>query len=204
MGAYRALGFRCLVCGGPRVALDVPGVLPSERTNADLRRAASEQTKQLVFGAAGLALAGMGLLALLVTSIVFISASPAPLLTLAGYLASSAPLATGLYALTRAARARKVRTEALHAAQVSALTDVQALTGSLDAKRVSEIMRIPPEGAELLLAEASVATLLSEAPLQRFRLDTPLGAADRTVLADPDGSDLEEPRQRTTRGDTEI
>jgi hypothetical protein len=201
--AHSALGFRCLVCGGPRVALDVPSVVPSEQTNQALQRAGNEQTQQLMFGAAGFALAGMGLLALLVTSVVVLSTSAPALLTLAAYLASVVPLATGLYALARAGRARRVRGEALRAAQVSALADVQALTGLLDARRVSEIMRIAPERAELLLAEASVAALLQEAPLPRYRVDAPGAAAPSTVLAEP-GHELEQPRGRTARGDTEI
>lgn len=198
-----APGFRCLVCGGPRVALNIPSVVPSARTNVELRNAGAEQTKRLVFGAAGLALAGMGVLALLVTSVVLLSTNPTAWLTLAAYVASSVPLATGFYALARAGRASKAGAEALRAAQVSALGDVQAVTGVLEAKRVSEIMRITPERAELLLAEASVATLLNEAPLPRVRVDSPK-APERTVLADLDPSELEEPRGRTARGDTEI
>lgn len=200
---HPTLGFRCLVCGGPRVALDVQNVSPSARTRAALESAGKEQTKNLMFQAGGLVLSGMGLLALLIATVVVASTSPSALLTLAAYAAGSVPLIAGLFALARAASARKLRGQAVRTAQVSALGDVQASLGLLDAARVSQIMRIGPEQAELLLAEASVATYLNEAPAPRVRVDA---STSGTVLGD--SAELEETAAtehgRTTRGETEI
>jgi len=200
---HPTLGFRCLVCGGPRVALDVQNVSPSARTRAALESAGREQTKHLMFQAGGLVLSGMGLLALLIATVVVLSTGPNALLTIAAFGAGCVPLIAGLFALARAAGARKLRGQAVHAAQVSALGDVQAVLGLLDAARVSQVMRIPPEQAELLLAEASVATYLNEGPAPRVRVD---GSTSGTVLGD--SAELEETAAtehgRTTRGDTEI
>lgn len=204
---HAALGFRCLVCGGPRVALDVQGVAPSARTDAALQTAGQEQTKHRMLSAAGFALGGMGLLALLITSLVVLSTSPSALLVATAYLASAVPFIVGMLALARAASARELRAQALRSARVSALSDVQAVTGELPAERVSTIMRISPEQAELLLAEASVASYLNEAPAPRVRVGL-AGDADgshETELAESAAEPLEErANARRRHGDTEI
>ena len=201
---HATLGFRCLVCGGPRVALDVGGVSPSAPTVAALRSAGKSQTENLLYSSAGFVLTGMGMLALLIASLVVLTASPGLVPTLAAYLGALVPTVAGLLALGRAGTVRKLRGQALRAAEVSALGDVQAVTGPLDAKRVSEIMRLAPERAELLLAEASVATLLGQGPAPRVRVPafapTELGTAAQDEPAVP----LTEARGRTVRGDTEI
>lgn len=176
---HPTLGFRCLVCGGPRVALGVPNVALSQRTNGVLTGAGREQTKHLMFSAAGFMLAGMGALALLVATVVVLSAATGPLSTLALFAAASVPLAAGAAALVGARAARRRRGEALRAAELSALVDMLAVTGPLDAAKVAELMRITPERAELLLASASVESLLAAAPA-RLRVEAP-GA---TVLGD--------------------
>lgn len=186
---HSSLGFRCLVCGGPRVALDVQGVRPSERTNAALQQAGTEQTKHLMFSAAGFSLVGMGLLALLVTSLVVVSVAPSALLAATAYLASVVPVAVGAFALSRAAGARKQRSGALRSAQVSALADVQTVTGVLTTARVSEVLRISGEQAELLLAEASVASYLNEAPAPRVRVHAAEPALDAATELPPPTED---------------
>lgn len=159
---HRALGFRCLVCGGPRIAFDVADVTPSEATQALLKTAGLEQTKHLMFSAAGFLLAGMGALALAIAAAVVAAAAPGLAATFAAYLAAGTPLAAGLLALGRAAKARRLRAEALRAAQVSALGDVQAVKGGLSAEHAGQLLRVGSEPAELLLAEASVSELLEE------------------------------------------
>ncbi|MES1186091.1 MAG: zinc ribbon domain-containing protein [Myxococcales bacterium] len=197
---HRTLGFRCLVCGGPRIALGVPNVTLSPRTTGALTSAGSEQTKQIMFSAAGFMLAGMGALALLIAAVVVLSATPGPLSTLALFLAASVPLAAGLLALVGARAARARRDETLRAAELSALGDLQAVTGALSAARVAELMRVTPERAEMLLASASVENLLAGPP-PRLRVEAP-GA---TVLGDQ-AELAEAAAERGTlpaRGDTE-
>ncbi len=168
---HAALGFRCLVCGGPRIAFDVEGVTPSEATQALLKAAGVEQTKHVMFSAAGFLLAGMGVLALVIAAAVVSTAAPGLVATLATYLAAAMPLIAGLVALGRAATARRLRAEALRSAQVSALGDVQAVTGALNAGQAGQLLRVHAEPAELLLAEASVNELLEE-PTKTLRGDT--------------------------------
>lgn len=202
---HGTLGFRCLVCGGPRVALNLPGVTLGARTRSALTSAASEQTKHLMFSAAGFLLAGMGALAVLIASAVVLTASPEPWATLATYVAAGAPLVAGLWALARARTARMLRGEGLRTAQISALADVQATTGPLTAAQVADALRISPERAELLLAELSVAALLDEAPPPRLRVDAPAATelgAPATQLAEPAFEQQTLPA-RTARGDTE-
>lgn len=201
---HAALGFRCLVCGGPRVALDISGVTPSPATLAALKGAAKRQTEHVMYSAAGWVLTAMGALALLIATLVVAAASPGVLPALAAYAAALVPGVAGLFALVRAARARSHRAEALHAAQVGALGDVQAVTGVLDAKRAAEILRLSPERAELLLAEASVAALLEHGPAPRVRVSGTLHAPAAPTAFDERASDVSSPGARTVRGDTEI
>jgi|GEM_PF-5124246 len=201
-----ALGFRCLVCGGPRIALDSAEVSLSARTNQALANAGTEQTKHLMFSAAGYLLAGMGALALVVAAIVELAVKPGVAAIIAAYLAAAVPFAAGLFSLAGARAARKRRGEALRLAQVSAVSDVQAVKGALSAADAAELLRIGPERAELLLAEASVASLLEEVPATRLRVEAPAPTRPGpTELQAPETelSDNEPPRQ-TTRGDTEI
>lgn len=170
---HAALGFRCLVCGGPRIALDIQGVEPSVRTNEALRSAGREQTQHVMFSAAGFALVGMGTLAVLVATLAVLATSPGALLAVAAYAASAVPLVTGAFALSRAAKARKNRGDAILRARVSALGDVQAVTGVLPAPRVTEVLRLSTEAAELVLAEASIASYLNEGPAPRVRVEEP-------------------------------
>jgi len=199
---HPALGFRCLVCGGPRVALGLPNATLSARTNAALTGAGREQTKHVMFSAAGFLLAGMGALAMLVATVVVLATATGPLSTAAIYLAASVPLGAGIFALVGARSARARRSEALRAAEVSALSDLQAVAGPLDAVKVAELMRVGPERAELLVAAASVENLLGAAPAPRLRVD----AAGNTQLGD--AAELADAAAEATRpparGDTEV
>ena len=177
---HPTLGFACRVCGGPRIAMGARFVVPSHATKTALVAAGREQTKHLVFSAAGFLLSGMGTLGLVIASIAVFAASPGLVPSLAAFLAASVPFAVGLLALRRAAQARTQRGEALHAARVAALGDVQAVTGPLDATRAADVLRLDPEQAELLLAERSVLALLRDAPEPRLRVEP----AQATVLDD--------------------
>lgn len=201
---HPALGFRCLVCGGPRVALGLPNVALGARTSAALTSAGSEQTKHVMFSAAGFLLAGMGALALLIATVVVLSAAPGPLSTLAIYLAAGVPLGAGLLALTGARAARSRRSEALRAAEVSALADLQAVTGTLGAAKVAELMRISPDRAELLLAAASVESFLDTSPAPRLRVEAPAAAPTQLGNEAELAETAAEAAARTARGDTEI
>jgi hypothetical protein len=203
---HSTLGFRCLVCGGPRIALDSADVSLGPQTTQALTNAGTEQTKNLMFSAAGYLLSGMGALALVLAAVVELAVSPGVAAIVAAYVAAAVPLAAGLFSLAGARAARKRRTEALRLAQVSALSDVQAVKGALSAAAVAQLMRISPERAELLVAEASVASLLDEVPAARLRVDAPAPTKPGpTELGAPETELSEtEPPGKTARGDTEI
>lgn len=195
--AHRALGFRCRVCGGPRVVVDVPEVSLGAPTSAALKEAGREHTKHWLLTAAGSALLGAGALGLLVAAVVVLAAAPGLVATLATFLGASIPLLAGTWTLRSAATARHARDEALRNARLGALHDAQAVLGQLDGARIAELMRLDVEQAELLSAEASVASLLEQAALPRVRV-----AATAPPLAD-DPLASEEPSVMTERRDTE-
>jgi hypothetical protein len=198
--SHPTLGFVCRVCGGPRVAVDARFAVPSHTTTTALVAAGREQTKHLMFSAAGLLLGGMGALGLIIAAVVVLAASPGLVPSLAAFLAASVPFAAGLLALRRAAQARARRAEALHSARVAALGDVQAVTGPLDATRAAELLRLDPEQAELLLAERSVLALLKGEPEPRLRVEPP----QATVLDDSVTEAETGPQTEKQRGQTEI
>lgn len=198
---HGALGFRCLVCGGPRVVVEAAGVELSVATRTALKSAKTAHTKHLVLSAAGFSLLGMGGLSLLVASAVLLAASPGLLLTLLTLLACCVPLAGGAWGLMRAAAARRARGEALYTARSGALADAQAVLGPLDAQQAAQLLRIDADQAELLLAEASVASLLEQAAPPRMRVADAEAQPART----PDAASAEatEPAAANQRATTE-
>jgi hypothetical protein len=195
---HPALGFRCLVCGGPRVLVDAAGVELSGATRAALKSAKTHHTKQLLLSAAGFSLLGMGGLSLLMASAVLLAVSPGLLLTLFTLLACCVPLAGGAWGLMRAAAARQTRSEALHSAGSSALADAQAVLGPLDAQQAAQLLRVDADQAELLLAEASVASLLAQAAPPRTRVAEGLPA----TTPDAPSADSTEPAVANVRATT--
>lgn len=165
---HSGLGFRCAVCGGPRLTLESQ-LASSERFEQRLRSAGKAHTRHLMFTAAGLVLLGLGSLALLVATLVVLTATPGALAALLALIACSVPIACGLWALGRAAAARRERATALHDARLAALAEAEPALGPLDATRAAELLQIGVDEAELLLAEVSVAALL-EPPAPRRRI----------------------------------
>jgi hypothetical protein len=204
-----ALGFRCLVCGGPRVAIDIAGVALGPSVDRALTSARRQHRRHLAFSAAGLVLASLGGLGLLIASVVALTTSLGLVPALALLLGAALPLGAGAWALRRAASAREQRGRALHDARVTALANAQAVTGVLDGAQVAEAFRLEPGQAELLLAEASVATLLNEAPAPRLRVAEAAGftqAGDESAglaLTEPGDELAAAPEQRARKGDTE-
>jgi hypothetical protein len=146
--------------------------------------------------AAGLLLAGMGALSLLVATLAALSPIGPALVKVGVMAAASVPGVVAFVALRFAATARRRRAVALHAARLSALADARAVTAPLDAARAASLLRIDPEQAELLLAEVSVAALLQPGPEPRLRVEPPVA----TVLDDDDAA----PNTEKQRGRTEV
>jgi len=70
---------------------------------------------------------------------------------------------------------------------------------------VVQLLRISPERAELLLAEASVASMLEEAPAPRLRVAAPTPTRPASATENHGlETEIGEPAGKTVRGDTEI
>jgi hypothetical protein len=110
-----ALGFCCVVCGGPRLSSELPQAEPP--VSELLESAGRQQTKHLMFSAAGAVLLGMGALALVVVNGVVAVAAPGTLPSLAAYAGASVPTLSGIVVLVGAAKARTLRARALRDAE---------------------------------------------------------------------------------------
>jgi LSD1 subclass zinc finger protein len=170
----RQLGFSCLVCGGPRLPLNLPEGAPavelSSSTQNSLKIAAKHHTRQLMFRLAGWFLLGLFGLTALIATLVVLLASPGVVLSVLSAVLAAAPGVTAFMAFAQAAGLRRLRAAALHEAELGGLADVQAALGPLDAARAAEIFGITGEHAELLLAEASVGAMLGALPEPRVRV----------------------------------
>jgi hypothetical protein len=153
--------FRCRSCGGPRVP---PSESPiSEAEVALLRSARSEQLRAGAFrGGAGFALAS-GAVSLLVTLIVFLITTPAPVAKVAAVVASLVPFALSFFALRRArSHTRKFEAALQQAWLLAATRLVAAHGGQLTAKELARLLRVDEARAELLLAEVSVHDFITQ------------------------------------------
>jgi hypothetical protein len=152
---------RCRSCGGPRIP---PSESPvSEAEVALLRSARSEELRASAFRVgAGFAFVSGGV-SLLVTLIVFLVTSPAPIAKLAALLASLVPFALAFFALRRArSHARKFEAALQQAWLLAASRLVAAHSGQLSAKGLAQRLRVDEPRAELLLAEVSVHDFITQ------------------------------------------
>ncbi|HEY4106958.1 MAG TPA: hypothetical protein VGM44_23825 [Polyangiaceae bacterium] len=177
------LGYtRCRSCGAPRVP---PEAGPSPTSEVELLQTARrEQLRAGAFRAgSGFAL-GSGLLSLLVTSVVLLAISPAPLAKAFAIFASLVPLVLGFLAFRKAKAHRKKFERTLQQVWLSAASRVVSSDGGqVTSADLARVLRIDEPRAELLLAELSVQDLSApEAP------EAPAARAAKvrvTELADP-------------------
>ncbi|HET7545860.1 MAG TPA: hypothetical protein VFK05_38595 [Polyangiaceae bacterium] len=179
---------RCRSCGGPRI---VPSESPiSDAEIALLHSARSEQLRAGALRAgAGFALASGGV-SLLVTLVVFLVASPAPLAKVAALLASAIPFLLSFFTARSAKnRARKVEAALQQAWFLAASRLVRAQGRGLGAKDLARLLRVDEARAELLLAEVNVQDFMQQPPELAARVRV-------TELADP--ADLDAPAETTS------
>ncbi|MGC4089713.1 MAG: zinc ribbon domain-containing protein [Polyangiaceae bacterium] len=160
---------RCRVCGGPRIALDDPGIVRSgnevpwleQAQRAALGISLTRFGSYAAWGAAGLVLLLSGLLGLALSSVV-----PAlTVLAMAGALGG-----LGFFLNRWAARASKAQLSALEQARQLVATDILRQRPELEPAELGRMLGLDPEHTELLLAELKVGELLSGEPI-RQRLD---------------------------------
>jgi hypothetical protein len=170
------LGFRCRVCGGPRVPVDDPAALRSGREIRLLEQVRRDDVRASLFRAGGAVLFASFGLSLLVTLFVLAVASPGLFGTLGALAACSVPLFLATYAWRRGKKARAAASEALDKAWLLVASDVVRAKGKeLEAAELAKTMRIDEARAEHLLAELSVndfvhARVASDAAADRVRI----------------------------------
>jgi len=152
---------RCRSCGGPRIA---PSDSPiSEAEISLLRSARSEQLRASAFRAgSGFALAS-GVVSLLVTLVVFLVTSPAPVAKVAALLASVVPFVLSLLALrSTRSHARKFEAALQQAWFLAASRLVRARGAQLTSQELARLLRVDEARAELLLAEVNVQDFMQQ------------------------------------------
>ncbi len=152
---------RCRSCGGPRIP---PSESPlSEAEIALLRSARSAQLRAGAFRAgAGFALAS-GAVSILVTWVVLLVTSPAPLARIAAVVASLVPFVLSFLALRSArSHARKFDSALQQAWFLAASRLVAAHGGQLTSKDIVRLLRVDEARAELLLAEVNVQDFMQQ------------------------------------------
>jgi hypothetical protein len=171
------LYYRCRTCGGPRVPPSAGA--PSDRETALLKTARAEQLRALAFRAGSGFVFASGLLSLLVTNVVLLATSPAPLAKAFALFASAVPLVLAFLAFRRSKMHQKRLEQALQQAWLLAAGRVAAEAGgAASAQSLAKTLRIDEARAELLLAELSVQDFVDPHAL-------PAAKVRVTELADP-------------------
>jgi hypothetical protein len=163
-------GHHCLVCGGPRVLVD-----------SEIARARSEQPLLIAARSSQRKRAGWSVSAAIAALLGVMAVGGAAVLALftnygsAGFAAfgTAALVSFGLAGLGfgRARREATAVRGAFEAAQVAVTEDLLRARGTLDVGSLSQMLHVPSEQAEQLLAQAQVETLLDDEPALRVRLD---------------------------------
>jgi hypothetical protein len=175
---HAGLGFRCRVCGGPRVPVDDPTTLRSGREIRLLAQVRRDDVRASLFRAGGAVLFASFGLSLLVTLFVLSVASPGLFGTFAALAACSVPLILASYAWRKGGKARAAAKDALDQAWLLVASDVARSKGKeLEAAELAKALRIDEARAEQLLAELSVNDFV------HARIGSDASAPDRVRIA---------------------
>jgi hypothetical protein len=185
---HRALIYRCLVCGAPRIP---EGSAPrSGREVEPLALARKEQLRSGALRAVAIFLLASGVVGSVVAVLILALVSASLLVKALALLVASVPFWLGVAALRNATLHQKELGRSLDSAWLSVLADERA-RGALDAATVARRFGVTEARAELWLAELSVQELIGEAASgaeARLRVpdeapSTPDEAADAETLA---------------------
>lgn len=168
-------GYSCLVCGGPRVLVDAPIVRPGAEKPL-LERARQLRTRRATWGVAAGVSAGIGLVALLVSSVVTLTLH---LGENGGEVAAAlvlAPLLFSFFGFSRVRMASHAVRAALESAELVVVGEIaRARGGTIEPAELAAILHVPVTRAEELSAEAQVERLLTQgepSPPARVRVDS--------------------------------
>lgn len=151
-------GYRCDVCGGPRVPVADTRVVLSGRTSDHLLRAdlARHERAKARAAAMGTGVVGAGLVLFGAAATLFFG----PLLGIPLVLLGMLAFGGTAFGLSRSASHGKGIQPAIDAAWESAAADVVASLGSATAPRLAEALGIPETRAEELLAQLEISNLV--------------------------------------------
>ena len=157
----RALRYRCLVCGGPRVPVTDTSIEPSGRERAPLATAQHARLRIGAWRVAAAVVAAFGALSLFVTLLTLAFISPGVLATTGLLAAVSVPFVLAALAWLRARRYVRDRDAAIEQAWISVASDVlREKGGELDAREIASLLRLDEAQAEQLLARLDVESIV--------------------------------------------
>lgn len=186
--AADAVRYRCKVCGGPRVVVDLPGFERSGKEKRPLDAARRWEMKRTAWRMGGWVVGGFGIIAALTALATLSVISPGLLLTLLTALMVALPFAFAAYALRSARKAGQERDHALDEAWQGVAREVVATRDEPpEAHELAEWMRVDETTAELLLAalsvDAFVRARVEDAP-PRARIASDEAAVDDAAVSD--------------------
>ncbi len=152
----RGGGYRCKLCGGPRVVSSDTELVLSGNELAPLTEARRAARARWLWFAASAATGTLGVGALVFATVLILLFEPAAFATALLLGAAVIPLLFCLWTFTRSRGARAASQRALHEARLGALRDALASGRELRAADVTRLLALPPEQSELLLAELNV------------------------------------------------
>jgi hypothetical protein len=149
--------FRCAVCGGPRVPVDVPGFVASEALTAPLTRARRARFRRHAWGIAAVLVATFAVITIIPSMVILALLKPGIFSVAALALFALAPLVIAGFAWLRSRAARRSMAadldEAWRRAGAEALGALTQHRGEVDGAAVARALRLDEGEADRLLAE---------------------------------------------------
>jgi hypothetical protein len=165
-------GYRCLVCGLPRVVVD--GIVQRRGSEKPLL----EQAKALRLRRAALAVLGgvlllLGLVTLTFTSIAALAFGALGFRSLIFVMGAAAPLLLSAVAFLGSRRTNGAIASAMAEAELVVAKELIQSRAATDATALARLLRLPPGRAEELFGRAEVERLLSTSDelVQRLRVE---------------------------------
>jgi hypothetical protein len=170
--------FVCSICGGVRIPIDDPAVVPSPETLDLLQRANVARSARAIWSIMALTLCGAGVFSTLVLSLVLNVAHPPFASGVVAALAVLAPFAFAIFSFRQSQQRGAELTPLVEKAWRSAAADIaRAHGGKLDAPGFAKVTRISEATADQVLSRMSAESLLlssvtSEGGLQYTLVET--------------------------------
>jgi hypothetical protein len=160
--------FRCLVCGGPRIVIDVEIERPGGDT-PHLQEAKRLKRSSAFWAIGGTALGGVTAVSAATALLFYLLANPGLVASAGLAIVVAIPLMLSLYAWSKAkSLTGQVQSELANARRI-AVSEVLTARPGIEAPELSKIFRTSEDAALQLIAEAQVDSML-RAPEPRYRV----------------------------------